>query len=112
MCIIQAFSRAAHIYLIMWRTNRMSNLSQSTRRTRGSNIERMPERIDTFHRQISRWAKDREKVQHAATKHASWLAGMCEELKEYGAKYKQDGTERREAEAAITLLEEDEHDCA
>lgn len=89
----------------------MSNLSQ-TRQTRGSNNERVPERVDTFQRQISRWAKDREKVQHAATKHASWLAGMCEELKEYGAKYKQDDAERREAEAAITLLDEEEHDGA
>ncbi|KAG1690958.1 hypothetical protein DVH05_027417 [Phytophthora capsici] len=36
---------------------------------------------------ISRWAKGREKVQHAATSHATWLSGLCEELKEYGAKY-------------------------
>ncbi|KAG7385500.1 hypothetical protein PHYPSEUDO_001450 [Phytophthora pseudosyringae] len=36
---------------------------------------------------ISRWAKGREKVQHAATNHATWLAGLCEELNEYGAKY-------------------------
>lgn len=86
----------------------MSNLSHTRRARSVNNNERVPERVDTFQRQISRWAKDREKVQHAATKHASWLAGMCEELKEYGAKYKQDGVERREAETAITLLDEDE----
>ncbi|KAL4173264.1 hypothetical protein KRP22_008417 [Phytophthora ramorum] len=40
-----------------------------------------------FQQKISRWAKGREKVQHAATSHATWLSGLCEELKEYGAKY-------------------------
>lgn len=81
----------------------MSNLS---RRTRGSN-ERAPERTNTFQRQISRWAKDRERVQHAATRHASWLNGMCEELRRYGARYSQDAEERREA-AAITSLDTEE----
>ncbi|KAF4139971.1 WW domain-containing protein [Phytophthora infestans] len=40
-----------------------------------------------YQQRISRWAKGREKVQHAATNHASWLSSLCEELKEYGAKY-------------------------
>ncbi|KAG2761789.1 hypothetical protein PC129_g18370 [Phytophthora cactorum] len=40
-----------------------------------------------YQQKISRWAKGREKVQHAATNHATWLSGLCEELKEYGAKY-------------------------
>ncbi|KAJ8559063.1 hypothetical protein ON010_g8385 [Phytophthora cinnamomi] len=40
-----------------------------------------------YQQKISRWAKGREKVQHAATTHATWLSGLCEELKEYGAKY-------------------------
>ncbi|KAE8886998.1 hypothetical protein PF005_g11562 [Phytophthora fragariae] len=40
-----------------------------------------------YQQKISRWAKGREKVQHAATSHATWLSGLCEELKEYGAKY-------------------------
>lgn len=87
----------------------MASLSQP-RRSRGSGAttsERAP--VELVQRQISRWAKDREKVQHAATRHASWLSGMCAELKEYGAKYKQDGDERRDAEAAaaITLLDDD-----
>uniref|UniRef100_K3WV85 WW domain-containing protein n=1 Tax=Globisporangium ultimum (strain ATCC 200006 / CBS 805.95 / DAOM BR144) TaxID=431595 RepID=K3WV85_GLOUD len=77
-----------------------------TRRPRGLNSnDRVPERVDMFQRQISRWAKDREKVQHAATKHASWLSEMCQELKEYGAKYK-DNEAARDSAAAITILEE------
>lgn len=86
----------------------MSGLSQTTRpkTSKGSN-DYVPERVEMFQRQISRWAKDREKVQHAATKHASWLTGMCQELKEYGAKYKHDdGAAVRDSEAAITLLDE------
>ncbi|KAF1334482.1 hypothetical protein FI667_g2039, partial [Globisporangium splendens] len=84
---------------------RMSELSQ-TRRPRGLNSnDRVPECVDMFQRQISRWTKDREKVQHAATKHANWLSEMCQELKEYGAKYKDNKTARDSA-AAITILEE------
>ncbi|ETO83221.1 hypothetical protein F444_02729 [Phytophthora nicotianae P1976] len=40
-----------------------------------------------YQQKISRWAKGREKVQHAANNHATWLSGLCKELKEYGAKY-------------------------
>ncbi|OWZ22218.1 Viral Atype inclusion protein [Phytophthora megakarya] len=40
-----------------------------------------------YQQKISRWARGREKVQHAATNHATWLSGLCEELKEYEAKY-------------------------
>jgi uncharacterized protein (DUF2342 family) len=50
-----------------------------------SNERRLSERTAVYQRQISQWAKDREKVHHAASKHASWLSGLCEELKEYSA---------------------------
>jgi hypothetical protein len=40
-----------------------------------------------YQQKISRWARGREKVQHAATNHATWLSGLCEEMKEYGATY-------------------------
>lgn len=81
-------------------------MAKLSRRTRSAS-ERTPERTDPFQRQISRWAKDRERVQHAATRHAHWLTGMCEELRRYGAQYSQDAEERRDA-AAVASLEADD----
>lgn len=49
------------------------------------NERRLAERTAVYQRQISQWARDREKVHHAASRHASWLSGLCEELKEYSA---------------------------
>ncbi|GLD98569.1 hypothetical protein PINS_up007267 [Pythium insidiosum] len=39
---------------------------------------------DVVQRQISRWAKSREQASHAATRQASWLSDLCQEVRDYG----------------------------
>ncbi|GMF35952.1 unnamed protein product [Phytophthora lilii] len=62
-----------------------------------------------YQQKLSRWAKGREKVQHAATTHATWLSGLCEELKEYGAKYTRVEGEI-DSTSGETQLIQDEHE--
>lgn len=50
-----------------------------------SNDRRLADRATVYQRQISKWAQDREKVHNAASRHASWLSGLCDEVKEYSA---------------------------
>lgn len=63
-----------------------------------------------YQQKISRWAKGREKVQHAATNHATWLSGLCEELKEYGAKYTRVEGEAEDASGGAQFVQEEEED--
>ncbi|DBA00884.1 TPA: hypothetical protein N0F65_008527 [Lagenidium giganteum] len=85
---IVPFSTSSRLY----RSHRIPQTSQSVRTapssTRSSALHPASYRTDVFQRQISRWAKDREKLQAAATKQATWLSGLYQEVKDYNERYK------------------------